>query len=187
MRDSLSQMKPKLAYAEREEGDASTLHAIAFAKLVTYIESFRHDPETSPVFSMPNLCRLYVNGLKDLGRLVPSKRQSARRDEKERIRRYIGCFGDGDILKTCNDHLVPDNITKSVIQKFERDGVAVPTSMMRELFAVGVVDNIDHNISSTTASDFFHGTDISLIQPMKLEEDHGQEQYLPLFDREQKC
>ncbi|GFO14644.1 hypothetical protein PoB_004114900 [Plakobranchus ocellatus] len=65
--------KPKLSLEEREEDDASTLHAIAFAELVAYIETFRHDPETAQVFIMPNLGRLYENLLKELGLQVPSK------------------------------------------------------------------------------------------------------------------
>ncbi|GFO24213.1 hypothetical protein PoB_005071800 [Plakobranchus ocellatus] len=59
--------KPKLAHEDREEDGASSLQATTFAELVAYIESFMHDPETASVLSMPNLCRLYVNRLKDLG------------------------------------------------------------------------------------------------------------------------
>lgn len=49
----------------------------------------------------------------------------------------------------------------AVIKRFEQDGVVVPPSMRRGIFTVGVVDNIDHNPSSTTASGSFHGTGIS--------------------------
>lgn len=36
--------------------------------------------------------------------------------------------------------------------------------MRRQLFTVAAVDNLDHNPSSTTAKDSFHGTGISLFQ-----------------------
>ncbi|GFN81325.1 hypothetical protein PoB_000783100 [Plakobranchus ocellatus] len=38
-----------------------------------------------------------------------SQRQSARRVEKERIRRYVGCFEHENSLRPCNDHLVTDS------------------------------------------------------------------------------
>ncbi|GFN94166.1 hypothetical protein PoB_002067200 [Plakobranchus ocellatus] len=50
---------------------------------------------------------------------------------------------------------VGNQIANSVIQKFERHGDVVPISMMRKLFTVGVVDNIDHNPSAITVSDSF--------------------------------
>ncbi|GFO07067.1 hypothetical protein PoB_003357200 [Plakobranchus ocellatus] len=103
--------RPKPAHEEREEDDAETLYAIAFAELVVYIESFRHNAETAPVFSMPNLCRLYGNRFKDQCLQLPYRVHPGR-------------------LKTAN----------SVIHKVECHGVFVPISMMRKLFTVGGVD-----------------------------------------------
>ena len=40
----------------------------------------------------------------------------------------------------------------------------VPTQLRRGLFTAGALDNLDHNPSSTTAKDSFHGTGISLFQ-----------------------
>ena len=52
----------------------------------------------------------------------------------------------------------------SVCAKFMEDKVVCPPKAKKELFTVGCMDNIDHNPSSRTAQDSFHGTAISLIQ-----------------------
>ncbi|GFO01355.1 hypothetical protein PoB_002786000 [Plakobranchus ocellatus] len=82
---------------------------------------------------------------------------------------------------------ISSQIANSAIQKFEHRGDVVPTtSMMRKLFTVGVMDNIDHNPSSTTVSDSFHGTDIYLIQHREMAGD-GQKQSASLFNSKQEC
>ena len=40
----------------------------------------------------------------------------------------------------------------------------VPTQLQCGLFCAGALDNLDHNPTSTTAKDSFHGTGISLFQ-----------------------
>ena len=35
-----------------------------------------------------------------------------------------------------------------------------------DAFIVGMMENTDHNPSSTTAADYFHGTSIALAQPL---------------------
>ena len=42
--------------------------------------------------------------------------------------------------------------------------VVYPPNMLRNLFTIASVDNIDHNPSSATAKDSFHGTGIFLMQ-----------------------
>lgn len=74
----------------------------------------------------------------------------------------------------------------ATIKRFEQDGVVMPPSLKRCVFTVGVVDNIDHSTSSTTASDSFHGIGISLIQTRGVDDD-GQEQPAPLFDPKGPC
>ena len=39
-----------------------------------------------------------------------------------------------------------------------------PPKLCIGLFTTGVVDNVDHDPSSTTAKDSFHGTRVSLVQ-----------------------
>ena len=55
-------------------------------------------------------------------------------------------------------------ITNSVIQRYEREGVVCPSKLRGELFTTAAVDNIDHNPSSTSSQSSFHGTAISLVQ-----------------------
>eukprot|EP00112_Aurelia_sp_Birch-Aquarium-sp1_P011754 Seg2473.4 transcript_id=Seg2473.4/GoldUCD/mRNA.D3Y31 product="hypothetical protein" protein_id=Seg2473.4/GoldUCD/D3Y31 len=52
----------------------------------------------------------------------------------------------------------------SVVESYRLDGVVCPKSLRRNVFTTAVVDNIDHNPSSTTAKDSFHGTSISILQ-----------------------
>ena len=55
-------------------------------------------------------------------------------------------------------------MANGVCQRFEMEGVVCPSTMRSGIFTVGAVDNIDHNPSSTTARDSFHGTGISIMQ-----------------------
>ena len=56
------------------------------------------------------------------------------------------------------------DIANSVCTQFENDGVVCPPKLRGGLFTTAAVDNIDHNPSSTSAHDSFHGTAISLVQ-----------------------
>ena len=49
-------------------------------------------------------------------------------------------------------------------ERFEAEGVVCPVNMKQGLFTVGALDNCDHNPTSSTAHDSFHGTSISLFQ-----------------------
>ena len=55
-------------------------------------------------------------------------------------------------------------IATSACERFEDDGVVVPSCLSKGLFTVGALDNLDHNPSSTTSATSFHGTGISLLQ-----------------------
>ena len=55
-------------------------------------------------------------------------------------------------------------IATSVCERFEEDSVVVPAILRKGLFNVGALDNIDHNPSSTTAVNAFHGCGMSLFQ-----------------------
>lgn len=52
----------------------------------------------------------------------------------------------------------------SVCQQFHRERVVCPPKMRGKVFTTAAVDNIDHNPSTTTSKDSFHGTATSLIQ-----------------------
>ncbi len=49
-----------------------------------------------------------------------------------------------------------------VCDNFLLDNVVCPSKLRGDVFTSAAIDNIDHNPSSTTAHDSFHGTGISL-------------------------
>ncbi|KAJ8380702.1 hypothetical protein SKAU_G00014800 [Synaphobranchus kaupii] len=59
---------------------------------------------------------------------------------------------------------VSADIANGVCQHFRLKDIVCPPKMRNGLFTTAAVDNIDHNPSSGTAKDSFHGTSISLIQ-----------------------
>ena len=59
---------------------------------------------------------------------------------------------------------IQSDIANGVCQRYEMEKVVCPPNMRRGLFTIAAVDNIDHNPSSATAKDYFHGTGISLMQ-----------------------
>jgi hypothetical protein len=59
---------------------------------------------------------------------------------------------------------ISTDIANSVCERFQNDGVVCPPILKSGLFTTAGFDNIDHNPSSTTARDSFHGTAMSLIQ-----------------------
>jgi hypothetical protein len=59
---------------------------------------------------------------------------------------------------------IEDWIATSACERFEADGVVVPSCLSKGVFTVGALDNLDHNPSSTTSVNSFHGTAISLFQ-----------------------
>ena len=60
--------------------------------------------------------------------------------------------------------VISTDLANSVTAQFEQDGVVCPPKLRNDVFTTAGIDNIDHNPSSTTASDSFHGTAISLVQ-----------------------
>ena len=46
----------------------------------------------------------------------------------------------------------------------ENEGIVCPTTLRDELFTTVNLDNIDHNPSSTSSHDSFHGTALSITQ-----------------------
>ena len=59
---------------------------------------------------------------------------------------------------------IQSDIANGVCQRYEMEKVVRPPNMRRGLFTIAAVDNIDHNPSSATSKDSFHGTGISLMQ-----------------------
>ena len=59
---------------------------------------------------------------------------------------------------------VLSSLASDVCELFENDNALCPLNLKHEVFTTAAVDNIDHNTSSTTSTDSFHGTGISIHQ-----------------------
>jgi len=59
---------------------------------------------------------------------------------------------------------ISTELGNAVCRRYKEEQVVCPPNLRLGLFTVAAVDNIDHNPSSTTAHDSFHGTGISLFQ-----------------------
>ena len=59
---------------------------------------------------------------------------------------------------------VENQLATAVCQHIAEIGLVCPSQLRHGLFMLGALDNLDHNPSSTTATDSFHGTGISLFQ-----------------------
>ena len=62
------------------------------------------------------------------------------------------------------DHVlqISTDLANTVCRLYEEEGVVCPPNLKKCVFTTAAVDNLDHNPSSTTASDSFHGTAVSL-------------------------
>lgn len=59
---------------------------------------------------------------------------------------------------------VEEELSASLCQRFDLDGVVVPSILKKGIFTAAALDNLDHNPSSNTSTSSFHGTGISLFQ-----------------------
>jgi len=59
---------------------------------------------------------------------------------------------------------ISTDLGNSICRQCHQDDVVCPLSLRKGLFTSSAVDNINHNPSSTTAHDSFHGTGVSLFQ-----------------------
>ena len=76
---------------------------------------------------------------------------------------------------------ITTDTANSVIKRYEAENTVCPAKLKDELFTTAQVDNIDHNTSSTTANNSFHGTAISLVQH-PTNQNTGQERAVDTFD-----
>ena len=59
---------------------------------------------------------------------------------------------------------ISTSLGNNLCHQFEMEKTVCPPKLKGNLFTTAAIDNIDHNPSSTTAQDSFHGTGISLFQ-----------------------
>ena len=57
---------------------------------------------------------------------------------------------------------ISTDLGNNICRFFQQEGAVCPPELKSGLFTTAAVDNIDHNPSSTSAQDSFHGTGISL-------------------------
>ena len=57
-----------------------------------------------------------------------------------------------------------NQLATAVCQDMDNKGVVCPAQLHKGLFTSGALDNLDHNLSSTTAKGAYHGTGMSLFQ-----------------------
>ena len=53
---------------------------------------------------------------------------------------------------------ISTDVANSACERLEQGNVVCPPKLLGNVFATGATDYIDHNPSSTTAHDSFHGT-----------------------------
>ena len=63
---------------------------------------------------------------------------------------------------------------------YQEQGVVCPPTLRKGLFTTAAIDNIDHNPSSATATEAFHGNSISIFQHPEQEQS---QEVLPLFHK----
>ncbi len=69
-----------------------------------------------------------------------------------------------------------NQLATAVCQDMEKKGVVCPAQLRKGLFTLGALDNLDHNLSSTTAKSAYHGTGMSLFQsPTRSKQGHAQD------------
>ena len=59
---------------------------------------------------------------------------------------------------------IENTIAHNLCENFKKKGLVCPTNLRKGLFTTFAYDNIDHNPSSFTAQDSFHGTEVSIFQ-----------------------
>ena len=60
-------------------------------------------------------------------------------------------------------------LTQNLCKEFREENIVCPPSLHKGLYTVAATDNIDHNPSSTTATGSLHGTAISIMQHVTIE------------------
>ena len=58
---------------------------------------------------------------------------------------------------------IEDWLMSSLCECYKEDGCVSPAFLRKGIFSVGVLDNLDHNPSSTTSVSSCHGTGISIL------------------------
>ena len=74
------------------------------------------------------------------------------------------CFRLGLCISYDRIMQISNKVANSVCDYYNSEQLVCPPVLRKGLFTVAAGDNIDHNLSSSTAKSSFHGTAISLMQ-----------------------
>ena len=89
--------------------------------------------------------------------------QTRKKDLVDKLFHLGLCISNDRVLE------ISSNLANTLCQIYEEEGSVCPLTLKNDIFTTAAVDNIDHNPSSTTAKDSFHGTSLSLFQHPTLE------------------
>ena len=89
--------------------------------------------------------------------------QTRKKDLLDKLFHLGLCISYDRVLETSS------NLANTLCQIYEEKDSVCPPTLKNNVFTTAAVDNIDHNPSSTTAKDSFHGTSLSLFQHSTLE------------------
>ena len=59
---------------------------------------------------------------------------------------------------------IQGQVMKQEIKRFDEMGLVCPINLKPNIFTTAAIDNIDHNSTSSTAQNHFHGTSVSVFQ-----------------------
>jgi hypothetical protein len=59
---------------------------------------------------------------------------------------------------------IESSLTNAKCKSYEQIGHVIPSCLSEGVFTTAAIDNIDHNPSSTTSTDSFHGSSVTIIQ-----------------------
>ena len=151
---------------------------LALVSMVQYGSNIKNQPKSKVAQSTLSIAQLMISNsyIKTREESIGS-RQNRSRETPFLI--YVGLYVHAKtrkkkVIDTLHDlglSIAYDRVmdletamANSVTDLYHEHNVVVPANMKKGLFTTAAVDNIDHNCSSATATDSFHGTGISLFQ-----------------------
>ena len=60
-------------------------------------------------------------------------------------------------------------LAQNLCKQFREENIVCPPSLCKGLYTLAAIDNIDHNLSSATATGSLHRTTISIMQHVTME------------------
>ena len=138
-RDCLSNLYRKAGLSEREEGTSTTddsLHGIAFAELVSYIQGY---PDSRAVFNMSDLKRLYASRLEELGLKEVNVHSTRLKNRILAAIPSIKAYNEGKEVLLAFDKDVGSALKELISQDFDSDALVLGKTakiIRRDIFKI---------------------------------------------------